>query len=111
MLGKVDGRPLTIRARNGAPCVSFRLVVTEPCRTGRPWTVTLMVEAWGKYAEQASALVRGMLVLVTGKLGQRKVQGGAWRTYINALEITTVDQAAQVETRGSVKPTHGDLYA
>jgi single-stranded DNA-binding protein len=90
LCGHVGKQGITVSyAPSGAPCAHFSLDLTETGTDGKPHSVYMDCECWGKRAEAASALEAGQLALFEGKLARRK-KNEAWDWVISGFDLTPV---------------------
>ena len=83
--------------QSGTPCARFTLDLTETGQDGKPHTVRVDCEVWGKKAEAAGELEAGQLALFDGKLARRR-RNESWETVVSGYDVSAVlpPVAAQV---------------
>jgi single-stranded DNA-binding protein len=94
LLGQI-GRlaPALKETPNGAPYASAMLCLTELGTDGKPRTLLVPVEVWGKHAEAATALEPGTLVTLEGRLVRRKGKNDQWELGVMTYEVQRVGAA------------------
>jgi single-stranded DNA-binding protein len=68
LVGRLSRAPSVKFEADGVQTCSFTLAVSEPFRTGTPYTLFVGCLAWGKAAETCSILNAEDLVAISGKL-------------------------------------------
>jgi single-stranded DNA-binding protein len=75
--------------QSGTPCARFTLDLTETGQDGKPHTLYVDCECWGKRAEAAVEIDAGQLCLFEGRLGRRK-KGETWDWGVSGFEVAAV---------------------
>jgi single-stranded DNA-binding protein len=70
LVGRLSRAP-TVRFEGESQTATFTLFVTEPSRSGQPYTLYIPCTSWGKAAEACARLNAEDLVAVEGKLTWR----------------------------------------
>jgi single-stranded DNA-binding protein len=90
LCGYIARYGVTIKyAQSGTPCANFTLELREQGQDGKPHTVYVDCECWGKRAEAASELEAGQLALFEGKLARRR-KAETWDWVISGFELMPV---------------------
>ena len=63
----------------------------EQGQDGKPHTVYVECECWGRKAEAASELEAGQLALLEGKLAKRR-KGETWEWVVSGFDLTALVQ-------------------
>src|SRR5262245_10115603 len=88
-LGRV-GKYGVLLKQQGTDCASFLLNVPKRGRDGSIYIARIPVEIYGKHASQATGLVAGQWVHVTGELRRRKRPDDDWEWILTSFEATPV---------------------
>jgi len=92
LVGTITKQGVTVRyAQSGAPCANFTLQLTETGQDGKPHTLFVDCECWGRRAEAASELEAGQLALFEGKLARRK-RADAWEWLVSGFDLMPLVQ-------------------
>jgi single-stranded DNA-binding protein len=93
VLGRVGKYGVALQ-QQGTPCARFLLAVAECGKDGKTYVTRVPIEIWGTHAREASTLVAGQLVLITGKLRKRKTPADEWELCVSGFEAVPVLPAA-----------------
>jgi hypothetical protein len=90
LIGAISKYGVTVKyATSGTPCANFTLQLTESGQDGKPHTIYIDCEVWGKKAERVSELEAGQLTLFEGKLAKRK-KNDQWEWVVSGYDATPV---------------------
>jgi single-stranded DNA-binding protein len=90
LIGEMSKYGVTVKyAPSGTPCANFTLQLTESGQDGKPHTIYVECEVWGKHAEAVGELESGQLTLFEGKLAKRN-RGEAWEMVVSGYDAIPV---------------------
>jgi single-stranded DNA-binding protein len=98
LVGRLTRAP-TVRFEGESQMTTFTLAITEPSRTGQPYTLYVPCTAWGRSAEACGTLQAEDLVSVQGKLTWRPHKakcGQDHNTLVVSVREVTVLEAVEV---------------
>jgi single-stranded DNA-binding protein len=85
----------------GTPCASLTVVVSELGQDGKTHDLYVLVEIWGRKAEQAGEIEPGQWVLFEGKLARRR-RGETWEWLVAGFELMALAPPMASMTDGSL---------